>query len=267
MACRAVLDVGSVRLLLGVDVDPLGGVGVGDPLGGGDALGLDRLVRGVPGAVAEGEVFVGPECHAPEVPGCLNRQPRAQVAAGTPSPYGDGVRLVPTPRDVIGVVERGSDALEQLLAAAPRVTGLLTAVEQLVAEVGALVRRIEGTRASVDELVGRVDATVGRVAVLLDRLEPPLTTLQPTLEQLAATTDHHEVDALVALLDHLPRLVGQLENDVLPVLTTLGSVAPDLHDLLDSSRELSVLLAKMPGFGLVRRRVEDRQAGLLDDDE
>jgi hypothetical protein len=179
--------------------------------------------------------------------------------------YGGGVRLVPSPRDVLGVVERGGDALEQLLAAAPRVTRLLGEVEALVAEVAVLVRRIEGTRAAVDQLVGRIDGTVGKATVLLDRLEPPLTALQPTLERLAETTDAREVDALVALIDHLPRLVGQLEKDVLPVLTTLGSVAPDLHDLLDTSKELNGMLAKMPGFGRVRRRVEDRQADLDDD--
>ena len=168
---------------------------------------------------------------------------------------------------MIGVVERGSDALEQLLAAAPRMTRLLTDVEQLVTEVAQLVRRIEATRNTVDQLVGRIDGTASRVSVLLDRLEPPLTTLQPTLERLADTTDPREVDALVALVDHLPQLVSQLEKDVLPVLSTLGSVAPDLHDLLDTSRELNGMLAKMPGFGRVRRRVEDRQAGLLEDDD
>jgi ABC-type transporter Mla subunit MlaD len=177
------------------------------------------------------------------------------------------VRLVPTPRDVLDVVGRGGDTLEQLLAAVPRVTTLLADVERLVADVGALVLRIEGTRGAVDALVGRVDGTAARVGVLLDGLEPPLTTLQPTLERLADTTDVREVEALVALVDHLPRLVSQLESDVLPVLTTLGSVAPDLHDLLDTSRELNGILAKMPGFGRVRRRVEERQAGLLEDDD
>jgi hypothetical protein len=216
--------------------------------------------------VAEREVFVRTQCHESEVPGCGRGQPRARVAGRLAASYGDGVRLVPTPRDVIGVVERGSDALEQLLGAAPRVSSLLTDVERLVAEVAQLVRRIEATRAAVDQVVGRIEGTVGRVTGLLDRLEPPLATLQPTLERLADTTDPREVDALVALIDHLPRLVGQLEKDVLPVLTTLGSVAPDLHDLLDTSRELNVMLAKMPGFGRVRRRVEDRQAGSLDDD-
>jgi ABC-type transporter Mla subunit MlaD len=259
VAGRAALHVRAVGLLLGVLVDPLGGVGVRDPFGGGDTLDLDRFVGRVSGAVAEGEVFVGAERHGSEVPGCGRGQPPTEVAADRPGPYRVRVRLVPTPRDVIGVVERGSDALEQLLAAAPRVTSLLADVEQLV-------RRIEATRTAVDELVRRIDGTVARATGLLDRLEPSLTTLQPTLERLAATTDRHEVDALVALLDHLPRLVGQLENDVLPVLTTLSTVAPDLHDLLDSSRELSVLLGKMPGFGLVRKRVEDRQAGLLDDE-
>jgi hypothetical protein len=177
------------------------------------------------------------------------------------------VRLVPTPRDVLDVVGRGGDTLEQLLAAVPRVTTLLADVERLVADVGALVLRIEGTRGAVDALVGRVDGTAARVGVLLDGLEPPLTTLQPTLERLADTTDVREVEALVALVDHLPRLVSQLESDVLPVLTTLGSVAPDLHDLLDTSRELNGILTKVPGFGRVRRRVEERQAGLLEDDD
>jgi hypothetical protein len=177
------------------------------------------------------------------------------------------VRLVPTPRDVIGVVGRGGDTLELVVAAVPRLTTLLADVERLVADVAALVQRIEGTRSSVDALVGRVDGTVVRAAGLLEQLEPPLTTLQPTLERLADTTDVHEVEALVALIDHLPRLVSQLEHDVLPVLTTLGSVAPDLHDLLDTSRELNGMLTKMPGFGRVRRRVEERQAGLLDDEE
>ena len=172
---------------------------------------------------------------------------------------------MPTPRDVLGVVGRGGDAVEVLLAAVPRITTLLADVEALVTDVAALVRRIEGTRASVDEVVARVDGTVGSATVLIDRLGPSLTTLQPTLERLADTTDAREVDALVALVDHLPLLVSQLESDVLPVLTTLGSVAPDLHDLLDTSREVNGMLAKMPGFGRVRRRVEDHQEDRQED--
>jgi hypothetical protein len=167
---------------------------------------------------------------------------------------------VPGPRDVVALVERCTAALDQVLAAAPRLGRLLDDVEQLVAQVNALITRIEGTRSSADDLIGRLEPPVQRLLRLLDSVEPPLTALQPTLERLAETTDPKEVDALVALVDQLPLLVGQLERDVLPVLSTLGSVAPDLHDLLDTSKQLNEMLARLPGYGRIKQRVEDEQA-------
>ncbi len=161
---------------------------------------------------------------------------------------------------MVALVERCTAALDQVLAAAPRLGRLLDDVEQLVAQVNALITRIEGTRSSADDLIGRLEPPVQRLLRLLDSVEPPLTALQPTLERLAETTDPKEVDALVALVDQLPLLVGQLERDVLPVLSTLGSVAPDLHDLLDTSKQLNEMLARLPGYGRIKQRVEDEQA-------
>ena len=172
--------------------------------------------------------------------------------------------FVPGPRDVVELVERCTTALDQVLAAAPRLGKLLDDVEQIVGDVNALVARIEGTRRSADDLIGRLELPVQRLLRLLDSVEPPLTALQPTLERLAETTDPKEVDALVALVDHLPVLVGQLERDILPILSTLGSVAPDLHDLLDTSKQLNVMLARLPGYGRIKQRVEEEQAARED---
>jgi hypothetical protein len=36
-------------------------------------------------------------------------------------------------------------------------------------------------------------------------------------------------------------------------------VAPDLHDLLETSRELNEMLAKLPGMGLIKKRVDEEQ--------
>jgi DNA repair ATPase RecN len=180
---------------------------------------------------------------------------------------------VPGPRDVLALVERGGDALEQLLGAVPRVVSLLDDAEGLLRRVGGLVDDIENTRAAADGVVARTDATVGRadqlltsvaplnerLTALLDRLEPPLARLQPTLERLAETTDPHEVDAMVELIDHLPALAHKMEVDIVPVLDSLSTVAPDLHDLLDVSRELNEMLAKIPGMGRVKDRVERQQ--------
>ena len=180
---------------------------------------------------------------------------------------------VPGPRDVLALVERGGDALEQLLGAVPRVLSLLDDAEALVRRVGGLVDDIETTRAAADGVVERSDAPVGRaeqlltsvaphnerLAALLDRLEPPLTRLQPTLERLAETTDPHEVDAMVELIDHLPTIARKMEVDIIPVLDSLGTVAPDLHDLLDVSRELNEMLGQIPGVSRMKKRIDKQQ--------
>lgn len=152
---------------------------------------------------------------------------------------------IPGPRDVVQLLER--------------VTGLLGAAEKLVASAGRLIERIEETRAEAAEVVARTDGTRARADALVDRFEPVLGRLLPTLERLAETTDPREVDALVSLIDHLPLLVGKLETEVVPILETLSTVSPDLHDLLDTSRELNEMLAKLPGMGRIKARVEEKQ--------
>jgi ABC-type transporter Mla subunit MlaD len=152
---------------------------------------------------------------------------------------------IPGPRDVVQLIDR--------------VTGLLASAEQLVSDAGELIARIEQTRSAADDVVARTDTTVTRADDLIGQLEPSLTQLQPTLERLAETTEPHEVDALVALVDQLPLLAAKLETDVIPVLNTLTSVAPDLHDLLDVSRELNEMLAKLPGMGIIKKRVDEEQ--------
>ncbi len=227
---------------------------------------------------------------------------------------------VPGPRDVMSALERGSEQVEALLGAVPRMLALLDQAEALVARASVIVDRVEGVADAATAEVARVGAVVdaataevarvgavvaaaatevarvetvvgaattevarvgtvvgaaateiervetvvdgasaqaGRAAALLDVLEAPLTTLQPTLQTLADTTHPEEVAALVTLVDHLPAVTEQFERDILPVLATLGSVAPDLHDLLDVSRELNEILGKIPGLGRIKRRVEE----------
>lgn len=201
---------------------------------------------------------------------------------------------VPGPRDVLSALERGTDQVEALLGAVPRVLALLDQAEALVARAALVVDRVEGVVQAataevarvgdvVDAATARVDSVgvvadtaavavtrVGtvvddagvqsaRAAALLDALEPPLTALQPTLQTLADTTHPDEVAALVQLVDHLPALTVQVERDVLPILTTLGSVAPDLHELLNVSRELNEILGKIPGIGRLKKRVEEEE--------
>ncbi len=199
---------------------------------------------------------------------------------------------VPGPRDVLSALERGGEQVEALLGAVPRVLALLDQAEALVARASVVVDRVEvvvdaataevarvggvvdAASAEVARVGGVVDAAtaevarvgvvvdgagvqVGRAAVLIDLLEPSLTTLEPTLRTLADSTHPEEVAALVTLIDHLPAVTLQVERDILPIMASLGSVAPDLHELLDVSRELNEILGKIPGVGRLKRRVEE----------
>lgn len=173
---------------------------------------------------------------------------------------------LPGPRDLFAVVERGADQLDALLGAVPRLITLLDQAEVLLVRASAAVDRVEaatrdaaGVVSRSGAIVDRAEADLARLTPLLDGLEPPLTRLQPMLETLAATTHPEEVAALVRLVDHLPELTARVEQDVLPVMTTLGTVAPDLHDLLTVSRELNDMLAKLPGLGRIKRRIDEEQ--------
>lgn len=173
---------------------------------------------------------------------------------------------VPGPRDVFSALERGGEQVEALLGAVPRALALLDRAEALLDGASAAVGRVREVTEEAAGVVERARAVVDRAEVqvvrateLVDALTPSLTTLQPTLETLADTTHPDEVAAMVRLVDHLPELTERVESDVLPVLTTLGSVAPDVHDLLTVARELNDMLAKVPGMGRIKRRIDEEE--------
>ncbi len=176
---------------------------------------------------------------------------------------------IPAVSHVPGVAEL-TGLVEQVLAAGPRLGALLAQadrlvreIDRLVGEADGLVQRIETTRAEAQRVVRLTDNTRLRADKLVAAFEPhlgPLERLQPTLERLADTTDPAEVDALVALIDTLPVLASQVEGDVLPVMRSLSSVAPDVHDLLDLTRELNAMLGKVPGLGRMKRKVDEQQS-------
>ena len=170
-----------------------------------------------------------------------------------------------------GIVDRVEAVADAATAEVARVGGVVDAATAEVARVGGVVDAataevarvggvVDAATAQVERVGGVVDgagAQVGRAAVLIDLLEPSLTTLEPTLRTLADTTHPEEVAALVTLVDHLPAVTLQVERDILPIMASLGSVAPDLHELLDVSRELNEILGKIPGIGRIKRRVEE----------
>ena len=191
----------------------------------------------------------------PSVPGPSDL---LRAAGGVRDGVADALDLVPRVGAAVG-------RMEELLG---RVSGLLDRVDAVVDRADAAIDGVARTQARADEAIERVGLTtsradgtvaqteelVGRLEPLLGNYEPALTALAPSVRRLAATVDPAEVEALITLIDRLPRLVTHLDEDILPVLETLGSVGTDVHDLVDTVQDMRQIVKGFPGSRLFRRR-------------
>jgi hypothetical protein len=144
-----------------------------------------------------------------------------------------------------------------LAALLPRLLRAAGDVERLLVEVQALIVRIENTRTAAADVIARVDGTAARVEELVQRFEPPLQRLLPVLERVTDTVTPEQVDVLA---EKVPELAETLQTEALPMLRSMSSVAPDLHDLLDASLALNELLGQLPGMGRVKKKAEEARA-------
>jgi ABC-type transporter Mla subunit MlaD len=116
------------------------------------------------------------------------------------------------------------------------------------------IAAVGDTRQKADDAITGVEATAGRADRLLDHFEPALTALSPAVRRLAATLDPHEVEAMVTLIDRLPKMVATLDEDILPILASLGDVGTDVSDLVDTVQDMRQVVKGFPGSKLFRRR-------------
>jgi hypothetical protein len=194
---------------------------------------------------------------------------------------------LPAPADLIRLISSSYAAIEQALALVPRAVALLGQVEAVLSRVSAVIDGVDRITARAIATVDRVDRVIAgaesssrrvnlvledikhlaeRARGLVDSAQPLLETfvpvldrIAPTAQRLAETTSPAEVDAVIVLINALPTIVDKLDSDILPVLDTLSTVAPDLRDLLDVSKELNELIGSIPGLGRVKRRIEEQQ--------
>lgn len=218
------------------------------------------------------------------VPGVPGPKDLLRLAEGGYEALEQAIALVPRVVGLVGEIEGVVARVKTMMteldqtqrsarAAVGQAEQVLQQTEQLLARTGTLVGRADtlldragGVLDATDPLLKRTDAVLGqteplvsRAKGLLDGAEPSLQRLQPIMDRLASTTSPAEVDAVVQFIDTLPELVQAMRDDVLPIVRTLGTVAPDVRDLLDTTKEFNEILGSVPGLGRIKRRVEERQ--------
>jgi hypothetical protein len=99
-----------------------------------------------------------------------------------------------------------------------------------------------------------VSVTGQGARALLDTVTPVAERGVPLLRHVVDEFSAAEVQALVRLVDQLPRFTEHMEDDIMPILATLDRVGPDVHELLDVLKDLRLAIQGMPGFRLLARR-------------
>jgi uncharacterized protein YoxC len=169
---------------------------------------------------------------------------------------------------VEGIVDRADEAIAAVAETRATADAAIAGVAETRAQADEAIAGVAATRAKADlaivavgrttsgadELLRRTDALIARGEPLIDAYAGPLADLAPSVRRLAETLEPHEVEALVTLIDRLPRLVTHLDEDVLPVLESLGNVGTDVHDLVDTVQDLRQVVKGFPGSRLFRRR-------------
>src|SRR3712207_4294510 len=151
-------------------------------------------------------------------------------------------------------IARSDDAITAVGATIARSDEAITAVGATNRKADEAITAVGGTISGADGAVSRTEGLLGRVDPMVDVFQEPLLALAPSVRRLAASIEPTEVEAVVAFIDRLPQLMTHLDEDVLPVLSSLGNVGADVHDLLDTMQDLRHVVKGFPGSRLFRRR-------------
>jgi ABC-type transporter Mla subunit MlaD len=154
--------------------------------------------------------------------------------------------IVALPRRVVTMVIE----VEQTLAA---VNAATTRTDELIDRITGIAAKAEGAVHAAAETVGAAAAAIEQAstitataAPLLASYSEPLRRLEPAVRRLAESADTQEVDALVKLIDRLPRLANAMDDGVMPLLDRLDQSGPDLNQLLDSVSDLNRMAGRIP---------------------
>jgi len=151
-------------------------------------------------------------------------------------------------------VARVVTAAAILVEETQRLTG---AAGTAVTDAGAVIGSAETVALKANALVDKAEATAGTADELLGIYAPALRRGAPMAHRFVEQLSDEEVNAAIKLIDELPRFTKHMDEDILPILATLDRVGPDIHELLDVTRELRLAVKGIPGLRMLTKRGQD----------
>ena len=203
------------------------------------------------------------------------------------------VALVSLPARLIGLVGAAETLVERITEVVERAERLVAEVEGIAASAGVVVvdaakisgqasgviavaehvsgraNEVVGGAARVSEeaaaVVALAESTAGIANELIRVYEPIALRAAPLAGRFVTELSDEEVDAAIRLVDELPQLTEHLITNILPILSTLDRVGPDVTELLKVTRDVRQAIVGIPGFKFFRRRGAEKTAATRDE--
>lgn len=174
-----------------------------------------------------------------------------------------------------GVVVRVGSTIDSAEGVVARVRTTVDTADDLVIDAGGLIERVvplvdfadsafAQVKPVVEALLVDADLDIETARVVATRMtevlawaDKTIRLLEPIADDVLESVDPDEVKTVIQFIDHLPALGDTLENDVMPVLASLDTVAPEVHQILEVAQQCLEAVAGIPGFQLLRRRGGD----------
>ena len=188
-------------------------------------------------------------------------------------------RTVATATFAVSVPSRAEALLDNVESLIRRVDAVVTEAADAVAQANAIIGSTGSVVAQADAVAGQAQVIVGEVGTvatqaqqiiesagrsadlageMLDTYEPLARKAAPLASQFVEELSPEEVHAAIVMLDRLPELADRM-NMIMPILGTLDTVSPEIHELLCVVKDLRQAITGVPGFNFLRRRGEDKE--------
>ncbi|MGV8872193.1 MAG: ribulose 1,5-bisphosphate carboxylase large subunit [Rhodococcus sp. (in: high G+C Gram-positive bacteria)] len=147
-----------------------------------------------------------------------------------------------------------------------RIEALLSHIEILMTRIDSVIDSADAVVASVQRTTGAADDVVASASIashtaleLIELFDPIAKKSEPMARKFVDNLSDDEVDAAIAMVDQLPGLLAHMEA-LLPILATLDTVSPEIHELLGVTKDVRRAVIGIPGFKFFRNRGEDKLA-------
>ena len=157
-----------------------------------------------------------------------------------------------------GVADRADSVAESAAGVAVRAGSVADRADQVVDQIIPVTGAAEGVLESVG-------TTSAGAQALLEVFQPMTERGAPLLQHFIDEFSVEELQALIKLVDQVPRFTEHMESDIMPILATLDRVGPDLNELLEVVKDVRLAVQGMPGLSLLRRRGDGREDDLADE--